>query len=190
MELNHLRTISHRPARGSAGWPGGWETGSTPRRWSRHPKFRLPQGLHPLNENCRPSTSTRRTSVRPSPWADVADRRPHMPTVTAQTARARGSAILSGAFVNRAAYRIGDPCPGRYPYGPPLPSSGELRRVHDGRGRVEVGPSVWSRLIAATSARKVTAVGRNPAYVRVGDVVSLVVARGRGSPTTAPASSA
>jgi len=44
--------------------------------------------------------------------ADVAElSRPQVPSAIIQTARARGNAILAGAFVNGAAYRVGNPRP-------------------------------------------------------------------------------
>ena len=45
-------------------------------------------------------------------YADLAElSRPQIPNQITQTARSHGNTILAGAFVNAAAYRIGQPRP-------------------------------------------------------------------------------
>lgn len=99
--------LTHPPGGAAASWPGGGDW------FYPHTLSRFEFGfLHGYSTNPADFHFHSPYQVQAEFLADVAElSRPQMPTVMAQTARARGNAILSGAFVNGAAYRIGDPRP-------------------------------------------------------------------------------
>ena len=100
-------SLNHPTGGSAAGWPGGGDW-FYPHTLSR---FAFGQ-LHGYSTSPSNFHFHSPYQVQAEFLADVAElSRPQIPTAITQTARARGNAILAGAFVNGASYRIGNPRP-------------------------------------------------------------------------------
>jgi hypothetical protein len=91
----------------SAGWPGGGD------HYYFHTVSAFEFGhLHGWSTNPASFRFHSPYQVQAEFYADLAElSRPQIPNQITQTARAHGNTILAGAFVNAAAYRIGQPRP-------------------------------------------------------------------------------